>query len=122
MARVFTYGTLMKDQRNHYLLENSKYLGDAYLKDYGLLEIGTYPAAVKMEGFTVYGEVYEVDECTKKDVDQLEDEGNLYKYKNVAVIMNDEEIEVGFYEFIDKGHKYPIRKPLGKWNMIRQDI
>ena len=119
---IFTYGTLMKGQKRQHVMDKCRYIGDAILDDYGLYEIGTYPAAIRMDGFKVYGEVYEVDEKVKKELDFIEDVGNLYNFVEVKVLLNDEYVPVNFYEFIDKGVRYPIRKPEGKWNSIRNDI
>ena len=118
MYKVFTYGTLMKQRRNHFILENSKYLGDAILDDYGLYELGTFPGAVKMLGYKVYGEVYEVDEKIKELLDELEDVGNLYDYIDVDVMMDDKLVKVGFYRFNPKQIEYPVRKLNDKWNQI----
>lgn len=112
----------MANQRNHHLLNGSLKIGDGELRDYGLYELGTYPGAIKMDGFVIYGEIYEVDEKTKRIIDELEDEGNLYSYKLVSINLNGKDKVVGFYEFIDDGNKYPIRKPIGKWNEIRNDV
>ena len=40
MYKVFTYGTLMKGQRNHFYVADSTYLGDAILEGYGLYDTG----------------------------------------------------------------------------------
>ena len=58
--KLFTYGTLMKGQCRHHALKDAKYLGDAVLRDYCLLELGSYPGAIPKEGSNVYGEVYEM--------------------------------------------------------------
>ena len=105
----------MKNNRNHHYLENSKYLGDAILNDYVLYEIYNYPGALPLKGSKVYGEVYEIDEDTKRKVDILEDVGNLYNYKIVDVIMDNKTISVGFYEFIDNGINYPLSNIDKKW-------
>ena len=122
MYKMFTYGTLMKNQRNSFLMKDAKYIGDGILDNYGLYEIGTFPAAVPMNGFKVFGEVYEVNEKDKILIDELEDEGVLYTYKTINMLVNNEMMEVGFYEFVDNKIKYPIRKPTGKWSSVRNDI
>ena len=112
----------MKNQIRQHVLDECVFLGDAVLENYGLYEIGRYPAAVPMDGFRVYGEVYEVDEKIKKQLDEIEDVGNLYNYKTVEVRIDNEYISAGFYEFIEDGNTYPVRKPVGKWNTIRNDL
>ena len=112
---IFVYGTLMKNQRNHHYMKNCKYLYDAVLNDYCLYDVSNYPGAFKKKGKKVYGEVYEVDEESKKQMDVLEDEGNLYKYIMVKVDNGEDLIDVGFYEYIDNGKQYPYRDLDGKW-------
>ena len=119
---LFTYGTLMKGQCRHHILSDRKFIGDAILLDYGLYEIGSYPGAVPMKDFKVYGEVYEIDEKLKVVLDQIEGEGYLYDYKEIDVLIDDKTLKVGFYEFKDRRIKYPIRRPTGKWDTIRDDL
>ena len=120
--KVFTYGTLMKGQCNHHYVKDEDYRKDAVLCGYGLKETGCgYPAAIPMEGFKVYGEIYEVDEETKANMDILEDVGFLYDCNVVSVETKDDEEEVLFYEYIEDTSHMKTRKPFGKWNTVRQD-
>ena len=120
--KVFTYGTLMKGQCNHHFVRDEDYRKDAVLYGYGLKETGHhYPAAVPMEGFRVYGEIYEVDEQTKAGMDILEDVGYLYDCNTVTMETRDGEEEVLFYEYIKDTSHMKTRKPEGKWNDVRQD-
>ena len=117
MYKVFTYGTLMKDQRNHFYVEDSVYLGDAVLDGYGLYDTGYgYPAAVMMPDSKVYGEVYEVDDETKAAMDILEGVGSLYDCIQVAVRFDDHDEDVLFYVYLrDTTGMEPCRLS-GKWN------
>ncbi len=119
--RVFTYGTLMKGQTNHHYVKDEDYRKDAVLYGYGLKETGGYPAAIPMEGFKVFGEIYEVDEKTKQNMDYLEDVGVLYDCNRVSVETDKGEEEVLFYEYIGDTSHMKTRKPFGKWNSVRQD-
>lgn len=120
--KIFTYGTLMKGERNHYFLKDSRYICDGVLKDYCLKETGSYPAAIKKEGFKVYGEIYETDEDTKKRVDYLEGTGYLYDCVKVKVETEKGEEEVYFYEYLQDVSKMKTRKPEGKWRPVRNDL
>ncbi|MBO5526840.1 MAG: gamma-glutamylcyclotransferase [Erysipelotrichaceae bacterium] len=121
--RVFTYGTLMKGRSNHHYVKDEQYLYDGVLYGYGLKETPyAYPAAIPMEGFKVYGEIYEVDEKTKKEMDELEDVGVLYDCKEVEVETENGSEKVLFYEYIEDTSFMKTRKPEGKWSVIRQDI
>ena len=112
---IFTYGTLMKGQRNHHYLRDSQYIGDGYVKGYELLEIKDYPGAVLSSDphEEIWGEVYQVSEEVKREVDILE-EG--YLYKEVMVEMKETSVLCSFYEFIlEKNHSYPKSVVSGKW-------
>ncbi|MBQ6654469.1 MAG: gamma-glutamylcyclotransferase [Erysipelotrichaceae bacterium] len=112
---MFTYGTLMKGQRNHFYLSESTCLGDSVLRNYGLMEIGSFPGAVAREGMWVTGELYRVSSEEKQQIDYLE--GSLYVYRRVLVEMNGKKYYPGFYEYDSEGNgEYPFRPPYGKWS------
>lgn len=99
--KVFTYGTLMKNKVNHHYVENSVYKGEAILDGYGLYDTGYgYPAAVKMDGFQVVGEIYEVDEETKAEMDILEDVDEMYACDQVKVHTDHGDEEALFYRYL----------------------
>ena len=113
---VFTYGTLMKGQRNHHYVESSQYICGAILYDYSLFDTPyDYPAAVKAEGHKVYGEVYEVDDRTKEQMDELEEVGILYDCSEVMVETENGKMKAFFYEYLKSTERMKpyIRK--GKW-------
>ena len=39
MNYVFVYGTLMKNERNHYLLNDSEFIGNGNIKNYFMLDM-----------------------------------------------------------------------------------
>lgn len=113
---LFTYGTLMKGESNHFYLKGSKYIGDGIIRGYRLLEIEDYPGAVPTDDLQkeVVGEVYKISHDTKKEIDILE-EG--YLYKNIIVDIEGKKLVCGFYEFIDDGNEYLESKIKGKWTL-----
>lgn len=113
---IFTYGTLMKGECRHHVLSNSEFIGDAVLEDYALLELYSYPGAIKKEGFKVYGEVYRVSKELKKELDYIEGEGYLYAFKEVDVICNGEKLKVGFYEFLKDDGSFKLMEGERKWS------
>ena len=113
---IFTYGTLMKGECRHHVLASSKFIGDAVLENYALLELGSYPGAIQKEGSKVYGEVYSVSKELKKELDYIEGEGYLYAFKEVEVLCNGEKIIVGFYEFLKDNGSYELMKGERKWS------
>lgn len=114
--RVFVYGTLMKGRSNHHYLKDSTYLYDAVLDDYILYDTGFhYPAAVPMKGNSIIGEVYVIDEKTRQECDELEEEGILYACKKVTVLSGDLKEEVLFYEYIEDVSSMKLYTQEGKW-------
>lgn len=84
--KVFVYGTLMSHHPNHAkYLGNADYIGIGYLKDYALYEIEWYPGIKEKIGHTVIGEVYEITQESLEQLDQYEDEGDLYTRISVLV-------------------------------------
>jgi len=75
MNKVFVYGTLLKSHRNNRLLEGQTFIGKCKtLPKYRLYDVGSFPCMVKDDenGLAVEGEVYSVDDETKKRLDWLE--------------------------------------------------
>jgi gamma-glutamylaminecyclotransferase len=72
-TRVFVYGTLRKDQVNHYLLEGAGFLGFYTTAPiYKMFDLGAYPGVTKGGRTAIQGEVYAVDTRIMADLDQLE--------------------------------------------------
>jgi gamma-glutamylcyclotransferase (GGCT)/AIG2-like uncharacterized protein YtfP len=90
MTKVFVYGTLKKGYGNHYLLKNSKFVGEATSVSNWLM-IGkdmAFPYLIKRDhnnGKIIKGEVYEVDEDTLKKLDILEGVPTHYKKETIYV-------------------------------------
>ena len=63
-SAIFTYGTLMRGERNHALLapQVRRAHGTARVANAALLRIDWYPGLVLSEGGTVHGELYELDD------------------------------------------------------------
>ncbi|MDY2735636.1 gamma-glutamylcyclotransferase family protein [Intestinibacter sp.] len=77
--KLFVYGTLMKNESNHYFMENACVVCDAVASGYTLYDTGYGYPAVKhsLEG-DVSGELYLISKKDLKYIDQLEDNGDLY--------------------------------------------
>lgn len=70
---VFVYGSLCKNQENHYFMKEATCLSEqAFVK--GKLYTGHsyYPLLVKSEEEITYGELYEIPSSLLKELDQLE--------------------------------------------------
>lgn len=76
---LFVYGTLKKGGHNHFFLKDSKFKQHYKFNNHALVDLGHgFPYMIRSEG-SVYGEVYEVDDKTIKNIDLLEGVPGLYK-------------------------------------------
>lgn len=58
---LFVYGTLKRGQRNHRLMREARYLGEAVTApQYTLLNLGPFPGMITGGTTAVHGELYEV--------------------------------------------------------------
>jgi len=76
MTKLFVYGTLRRGQRNHRLIQDQRFLGEAKTKPlYRLLDLGQYPGLVPAspgQGQSIPGELYEVSQCAIAELDDFE--------------------------------------------------
>ena len=80
--KVFVYGTLKKEHSNHYLLENSTYIGTGQsLSKFEMVNLGGFPAVLYNSdtGYKLSGELYKINSKTLKDLDILEGNGRFYE-------------------------------------------
>ena len=98
---VFTYGTLLKGERNHHLISDDDYLCSGSVRGFKMFNLGTYPGIEYGEG-EVLGELYIVDDETLKRLDYLEEEGSLYLRKITKVYTKDNEYEAFVYVYNHK--------------------
>lgn len=87
MAKVFVYGSLKQGFYNHSVLYGATYLGDHNTdKEFKMLDLGSYPAVVNSPecGFSIYGEVYEVDQEGLDRLDHLEEYPAYYNRKTIT--------------------------------------
>ena len=79
---VFVYGTLRKEQVNHYLLEDAMYCGDFVTPaKFKMFDLGAYPGVTSGGRSSITGEVYEIDRKQFARLDQLEGYPQLYDRK-----------------------------------------
>ncbi|MBO0347628.1 gamma-glutamylcyclotransferase [Phormidium pseudopriestleyi FRX01] len=75
---LFVYGSLMRGEINHYLLENAEYIADDAIADADLFNLGPYPMFVPGMG-TLYGECYHIPLQIIPNLDRLEDHPHFYQ-------------------------------------------
>ena len=96
---LFVYGTLKRGFRNHRLLASAEFVGEARTgqRRYRLLDCGAYPALIELsaesalaEPPAIRGEVYRITPEHLPALDELEDEGTLYRRTTIPVVLVDE--------------------------------
>lgn len=85
--KVFVYGTLLEGEGNHSFLNGAHFLDGVRLSGAQMYDVGYFPCIVDSDNpyQSVYGELYEVDDETLMDLDQLESEGRMYERREVIV-------------------------------------
>ena len=98
---LFVYGTLLSTEYNHQTIKGSKLIGQGSI--YGkLFDIGNYPALKEGENIII-GELYNIDDLTLKNCDQLEgynqddSENSPYIRKSVTVFLDKKELCANVY-------------------------
>lgn len=84
--RLFVYGTLMKGEKNHRVIEEvqAEYVGTATVPYSYLLDLGAFPGLIfqhatdLVEGQGVYGELYDVTPQALERLDIFEGVPTLY--------------------------------------------
>ena len=115
---IFVYGTLMKGERAENLLAGSEFLGNYFLKDYAMYDLGSYPGIVEQKGQGVAGEAYLVPAERMEAIDSYEGEGSLYHRRIVPVSNHEKTIFAKVYVYAGK----PTGRPIGlKWNAERNN-
>jgi gamma-glutamylcyclotransferase (GGCT)/AIG2-like uncharacterized protein YtfP len=77
---VFVYGTLLRGQPNHRLLEDSRFVSDAKTEPvFELVDLGPCPAMVPGGEQSIAGEVYAVKAEALEGLDRLEGHPHFYR-------------------------------------------
>lgn len=101
---LFTYGTLMKGERNEHLLKDARFVGKAVTKPvYNLYRIDgnfVFPAIVDTGNKAVHGEVYEVPIEALPGMDRME--GHPHFYCRKPVDLEGDVKDAIAYFFVDK--------------------
>jgi gamma-glutamylaminecyclotransferase len=83
---VFVYGTLMRGEHHHDVIEASRFLGEAHtLPAYDFVLIDYFPALIQGGSRAIEGELYEVDAATLAALDALEEVPALYVRERITL-------------------------------------
>lgn len=96
---VFVYGTLMRGQRAHHMLQSCPCEGTYLLRDYAMYDLVRYPGIVVSSGESVVGELYLVDDQTLARMDEYEENGSLYHRRYVTVSRGGQERAAQVYVY-----------------------
>jgi gamma-glutamylcyclotransferase (GGCT)/AIG2-like uncharacterized protein YtfP len=70
---VFVYGTLRRGGSNHYMLENSDFVGSHETEPrYTMFRLGQFPAVVARGVTSIIGEIYRIEDEVFSLLDELE--------------------------------------------------
>jgi len=73
---LFVYGTLKRGLRNHRLIADQEFLGEAVTEPrYRVIDLGPHPGLVAdgADGLAVTGELWAVSECCLAELDEFEE-------------------------------------------------
>jgi gamma-glutamylaminecyclotransferase len=85
---LFVYGTLKRGERNHRLLADQAFVGEATTAPkYRVYDLGPYPGLVRDDatGLAVKGEVFAVSECALAELDDFEGVPSLFTREPIEV-------------------------------------
>ena len=105
MFYLFTYGTLMTNERNNYILEGQKFIKEITLAGVYIMEApreitGAYPYPVMFFGDEkdfVTGEIYECQDDILEYIDEIESNGFLYNRVCIDLFFNNKKNKVFMY-------------------------
>ena len=83
MIKVFVYGTLLKGNSRAHVLKDSILLGTDELEGFVMYDLGQYPGIIAKEGYSIKGEVYQINKVVLKELDIIESVGQLYNRMTV---------------------------------------
>lgn len=76
---LFVYGTLKRGQRNHHLMRDGRFLGEAVTApQYTLLDLGLFPGMIAGGSTAVHGELFDVGPDLLARLDRHEGVPRLY--------------------------------------------
>jgi len=86
MVKVFVYGTLKHGYGNHRVMERAqgRFIGRDKIRNFACINTSSFPYAIRRDGATIIGEVYELDADNLYHLDMLEGYPHHYQRQLVA--------------------------------------
>jgi gamma-glutamylcyclotransferase (GGCT)/AIG2-like uncharacterized protein YtfP len=123
-STIFAYGTLMRGQRSHDLLESrvQRAHGPARIGGASLVRIDWYPGLVLGSDGSVHGELYEIDDVASllHELDEYEDfvgyddADSMYRRSLVSALTNAGPMLAWTYIYLGDPAVFPLI-PSGRW-------
>ena len=103
MINIFVYGSLKRGFRNHHFLATSRFIGIGTTgRDFDLLDLGYFPAAIRPGEFAIKGELFAIDRRTLNTLDFLEGNGVFYQRERHPIIVQEAgQVNAWIYLLID---------------------
>lgn len=80
---VFVYGTLRKNESNHFYLDDAEFIGNFTTPpNFALFDLGRYPAIIEGKQ-SIVGEVYAINDDILEQLDRLEDIPIEYRRESI---------------------------------------
>lgn len=106
MTNIFVYGSLKRGFHNHFLLEDSEFIGEVITKDkYPMVNVEEhfpYLINAKGIGYNIKGELFKVDDETFANLDILEGYPDLYTRETIKVLSYGIEISAITYFVVEE--------------------
>jgi len=114
---VFVYGTLCRDEVNHHLLAQARFVAEAHTEpSFELFDLGPFPAMCAGGQTAVLGEIYAVDDATLARLDRLEGHPRLYQRMQIR-LAGGQEVEAYLMDSARMRGRVPIAS--GDWRTHR---
>ena len=115
MSKIFVYGTLKKNSWNHGWLEDSTFVREQAVHGFKLFQSGI-PYMIRTDNpeDRVLGEVYEVSEKTRGNIDRLEGHPDWYR-REIVSMDSDGEIQGYVYHGYNSGNVQESEKNSNGW-------
>lgn len=115
--KLFVYGTLMRNHGNYlrFLENRSVFIGPGETApSYTMLGLGGFPGVIKGGSTAIKGEVFEITDGVRKDLDGLEGHPSFYK-RTPITLADGTDVETYLLQPRGNMDDYPIVKS-GDWN------